>query len=504
MVIVDAISELKILSDGLTLLYVEDNEGLRKKAERLIKKVFSDVITASNGEEGYLLFQKYKPQIVLTDIRMPKVGGIEMIEMIKKIDPSTQFIITSAFDDKEYLLKAIHSGVFEYLRKPVKVDELIDALFRCAQSISTDESSALFNTYMEDMLNYQSDILVLISNQKLIFVNQMFLDFFNVTTLDQFYSKHPDFWLLLLQHKGFLYNHDDINCLTEAIKEPGKLFHTKIADQTSQNRHFILKMHPLPKKKNSYIMSLNDITDLNLLSLFDSKAVEEDKKFYDRSTLVNLLNIIHKNDAEIKIHNFYKVLTITNLGLIAHIDQEHVILKTTYMQQKATQFQKNILISSDIFPSAILCEPILKIDFEQQTIIFKEMRFLPRNPTQRRAVRVVPEEHHSVSLFFENRKFYGDVTISDISIEAVKLEVNALPAGLKVKTKVNVDIVLEYDRKPLIINTPAHVLRIDEMARSFAIVLILELIPQHKKQIIDYVAKRQMNLIREFKGLQFG
>lgn len=504
MVAADVMSELQVISDGLTLLYVEDNEGLRVKAERLIKKVFSDVITASNGEEGYLLFQKHKPQIVLTDIRMPKVDGIEMIDMIKKIEPSTKFIITSAFDDKEYLLKAIHSGVFEYLKKPVKVDELVDTLLRCVKSISTDENSTLFNTYMEDMLNYQSDILILFSNKKLVFVNQMFLDFFNVATLDEFYNKHPDFGSLLLQHKGFLYNHDDSDWFTEATREPGKLFHSKIADQTLQNRHFILKMHPLPRKNNSYIMSLNDITDLNLLSLFDSKAVEDDKKFYDRSTLVNLMKIIHKNDAEIKIHNFYKGLTITNLGLIIHIDQEHVILKTTYMQQKATQFQKNILISSEIFPSAILCEPIIKIDFDQQTIIFKEMRFLPRNPTQRRAVRVVPEEHHSVSLFFENRKFYGEVKVSDISIEAVKLELNALPAGLKVKTKVNVDIVLEYDRKPLIINTPAEVLRIDEMSRNFNIVLLFELIPQHKKQIIDYVAKRQMNLIREFKGLQFG
>ncbi len=504
MALTDAISELKEISTGLTLLYVEDNAGLRTKAEQLIKKFFTNVITASDGEEGYELFKELHPQIVLTDIRMPKLDGLEMMERIKHIDPSTKFIVTSGYDDKDYLLRSIHIGVYEFLKKPVKVDELIHALTGCIKSISTEENSSLFHSYMQDMLNYQSDILVLISNSKPIFVNQMFLDFFDVETLDDFDNKNIDFGSLLLEHKGFLYNHDDIDWYAEATKEPGKLFHTKLKDKDMQSRHFILKMHALPKKMGTYIMSLNDITDLNLLSLFDSKAVEEDKKIQSRSTLINLMNVIYKNDAEIKLHNFFKGLTITNLGLIVHIDDNHIVVKTSYMQQKAIQYQKNVLISSEVFPSAILCEPITNIDFEKQTIVFKEMRFLPRNPTQRKSVRVEPEAHHSVSLFFENRKFYGDVRIKDLSVEAVKLDVNALPAGLKVNTSVTVDMVLEHDRKPIIINTPATVSRIDEMPRSYFIVLLLELSTQHRQQLVDYVANRQMGLIREFKGMQFG
>ncbi len=499
-----AVSELKEMSAGLTLLYVEDNVGLRTKATQLLESFFSNVITAADGEEGYERFKEVRPQIILTDIRMPRLDGLAMIKRIKRIDPSIRFIVTSAYDEKEYLLESIHLGVYEFLKKPVKVNELTRALTGCIKSISTEENGALFHSYMEDMLNYQSDILALISEGKLVFVNQMFLDFFDVESLDDFDDKGCDFGSLLLKHKGFLYNHDTIDWYTEATREPGKLFHTKLKDKAMQSRHFILKMHALPKKKNTYIMSLNDITELNLLSLFDSKAVEEDKKIQNRGTLMNLMSIIHKNDAEIKLHNFYKGLTVTNLGLIVHMDDDHIIIKTSYMQQKSIQYQKNVLISSEIFPSAILCEPIINIDFEKQTFIFKEMRFLPRNPTQRKHVRVEPEEQHSVSLFYENRKFYGDVRIRDLSVEAVKLDINALPAGLKMETNVTVDMVLEYDRKPIIINTPARVARIDEMPKSYFIVLTLDLSMQHKRQLIDYVAKRQMNLIREFKGMQFG
>lgn len=500
----ETIQELRELSAGLTLLYVEDNDGLREKALKLFKKLFINVICASDGEEGYELFKKDRPQIVITDIRMPGLDGMTMIRQIKQLEPLTKFIIISAYDDKEYLLQAIDLGVFHYIKKPVKIDELTQTLIDCIDSITVDENSSLFNNYMEDMLNYQSDLLALMSRGKPLFVNQMFLDFFNIENINEFDEKYTDFGSLLLEHKGFLYNDDKTFWYDESSKKPDKLFHVKIKDQDGDNRHFILKMHPVPKKENIYIMSLNDISDLNLLSLFDSKTVENDEKIKSRRTIVNLMEIIHKNSAEIKIHNFYKGLTITNLGLIADIQGEHIIVKTSFMQQKAAQSQKSILISSEIFPAAILCEPIEKIDFEKQTIIVKEVHFLPRNPTQRMSVRVSPEAHHTVSLFFEERKFHGDLRIHDISIEAMKLEMTALPAGIKEKTAVSVDMVLEYDRKPMIINTPAEVLRIDELPRSFFVVVRLVLTPAHKKQLIDYVAKRQMNLIREFKGLQFG
>lgn len=500
----DTITELKELSEGFTLLYVEDNEGLREKALNLLEKLFVNVISASDGEEGYTLFKEQRPQIVITDIRMPRLDGLEMIKQIKQISPQTKFIIISGFDEKEYLLKSIDLGVFHYMKKPVQIDKLAETLITCIKTISIEENSSLFNSYMEDMLNYQKDLLALMSKDKPLFVNQMFLEFFSLENIDEYDSKYTDFGQLLLPHKGFLYNHDDVHWFREASQKPNKLFHVKIKDKEGNNRHFILKMHSVPKKKNIFIMSLNDITELNLLSLFDSKAVENDTKIQSRSTILKLMEVIQKNSSEIKIHNFYKGLTITNLGLIMDIKEGHLFVKTSFMQQKAAQYQKSILITSEIFPSAILCEPIEKIDFDNQTIIFKEVRFLPRNPTQRRSVRVCPEEHHTVSFFFEEHKFHGDVRIHDLSVEAVKLELNALPAGLKEGIKVSVDMVLEHDRRATIINTPAEVLRIEERARDFFVVLVLELSVSNKKTLIDYVAKRQMILIREFKGLQFG
>jgi YesN/AraC family two-component response regulator len=500
----DTIHELKELSVGFSILYVEDNKALRLKALKIFEKIFSHVIIASDGEEGYNQFLKYRPQIIVSDICMPKIDGLQMIKQIKHIAPSTKFIITSAFDDKKYLFQAIDMGIFHYMTKPIKIDELISSLIKCIKSISIEKNSSLFNNYMNDMLNYQSDMIALISNKKILFSNHMFLTFFAVKSIEEFENKYIDFGSLLLKHKGFLHNHDNVNWFNEAIKEKDKPLHVMITDQEDFKRHFILKMHPFPQKKNMYIMSLNDITDLHLLALFDNdKKNENNEKVKDQNTILKLMEVIQKNNAEIKIHNFYKGLTVTNNGSIVDIKDNHVSIKTSFKQEKAAQFQKNVLITSEIFPNAVLCESIEKIDFEQQIITFNKMHFLPTNPTHRKRVRVVPEAQHTVTLFIDDRKFYNDISIRDLSVEAVKLESSSLPAGLTTQTNVSVNIVLQHYNKPMIIHTPATLLRIDDMPISYFITLVLKLSPKNKKLLTEYVARRQMNLISEFKELLF-
>jgi len=139
MLLAESLSELKQSAQGLSLLYVDNNAVLREKVKTLLKKFFLEVVFAADGEEGNKLFKEHRPQIVITDIPLPKLNGLDMIKRIKKLDPSTKFIIASAFDEKEYLMTAIKVGVFDYLKKPVKVDILVDTLLKCIQTINTEE-----------------------------------------------------------------------------------------------------------------------------------------------------------------------------------------------------------------------------------------------------------------------------------------------------------------------------------------------------------------------------
>ncbi|WP_455755490.1 response regulator transcription factor [Sulfurimonas sp.] len=125
------LKKLKLAAEGLKILYVEDNKALRENAAKLLKKFFKHVDTAEDGAIGLELYKKNQYQIVLTDIKMPNMDGMELAKHIKDINPKTKVIVMSAFDNSEYLYSSIELGVYRYLKKPVNIKELTDVLESC-------------------------------------------------------------------------------------------------------------------------------------------------------------------------------------------------------------------------------------------------------------------------------------------------------------------------------------------------------------------------------------
>ncbi len=501
----DLLLEIRKKSHGITLLYVEDNETLRNRVHKLFKNFFKNIILASDGEEGYMLFNKHRPQLIVTDINMPKLTGIEMIHKIKQLDSSVECIILSAYDEKKNLLDAIKNGVSDYLTKPVKIDDLTRALTKSLNTIHKKNNSLTSDKYLKDIVNYQQNLIALVSNGKILFANKVFLSFFGMQNIKAFNTKHQSLGNLLLEQKGFLYNQPNHDWFTQVKNNIDQLFHINLNNQNGEKRHFILKMDLIPQKNNLYILSLNDITSLNLLSLFQDKTPltsEERNKIND--TIFDLLLIVHQKHSKIKIHNFYKGLTITNHGYITEVKTDQITIKTSFNQLKAIQMQDNLLISSEIFPNDIQCEKILDIDFTKQTLQCKKLYFSPINSMQRKSIRVDPAEDHNISLILNKQRFQNDISIKDISVDAIKIQCKALPVGLKVDSEAIVNIILENSKVPIKVNVSSKVLRIDEKRENFLIILLFTKISQVQKNILTtYVARRQMQLIREFKGLQY-
>ncbi|MDX1294730.1 MAG: response regulator, partial [Sulfurimonadaceae bacterium] len=395
-------------------------------------------------------------------------------------------------------------GVFNYLKKPFSVDDMVAVLLRAVEAIESDENRDLFSVYMHDILNYQSNLLLLMHDEKPLFANQSFLDFFQVDTLDQFVQEYGDLGKLLEEHKGFLFNQSEIGWFENAVLNPDKLFHTKIRNKKRESYHFILKLHPVPDKADHYILSLNDVSELKLLALFDAKADQHDQELKNKAKVLNMFDVVRQNSAKIKVLNFYKGLTIANDAVVVEVNDDDVVIKTNFMQQKAIQLQKNMVVTSEAFPMDIACSSILGVDFESQTVRFQGAVFTERSPSARKNVRVVPEENHTVSLFYMDRKYFGESRILDISVSAVKIQLDALPAGMDRDESVIVDMVLPTAKAPLIVNCKAKVFRVEKNRYYYQIVLILEPGQESVKALTGYIAKRQMDLIREFKGMQIG
>lgn len=127
----------------LKLILVDDEkgivEGLKKMIDRYIPEC--EVIgTAYNGREGFELIQKRQPDIVITDIRMPQAGGLEMIQLLKAVDIQSKFILLSGYADFEYAQKGMKLGVNFYINKPVEEQELRDCVCQVMDTIRIERS----------------------------------------------------------------------------------------------------------------------------------------------------------------------------------------------------------------------------------------------------------------------------------------------------------------------------------------------------------------------------
>ncbi|EIO4708163.1 response regulator transcription factor [Campylobacter jejuni] len=112
----------------LIILVVEDEVKTRESMINILSERFSKVIGAQNGDEGLKKFKKFKPDLVITDIAMPIMDGLDMAREIKEISDDVPIVVLSAYSEKERLLRSIDIGIDKYLIKPVDIEELFKVL----------------------------------------------------------------------------------------------------------------------------------------------------------------------------------------------------------------------------------------------------------------------------------------------------------------------------------------------------------------------------------------
>lgn len=369
----------------IRVLYVESSPQLRVQLSKLLHEFLEHVYTAKDADEAIELFKQHAHHLVITDVDVSQMNGFSLTKHLLKLNPQVKVILIAPTDEKEMLYKAMEVGVFRYIKKPLKLALLKQAIHQAVLEIKKTKRVE----YLEDK------------------------------------------------------------------KE-------KVEDATSPH---IQKSESPP-----------DIFELL-------------KQFQLQS---------HK----VSIHNYYKGVSITNEALIVKIDYTAVTFKTTYIQLKALQFASNAVLASEELPSAVVCNEISKILFEQQVVELSSLAYIHTSPIMRRTPRLEPEETHSVTLFLNDKKFVAEMRVKDISIDALNIELNALPPSIEYVEDIKVEIVLELAKAPLVINSKVAFVRKHESRNYFN--LVFRFVNLQKRDLIRYITKRQMAIIREFKGLQNG
>jgi len=120
------------MTDKISILVVDDEKDSRSGIAHFLKKSSYDVVTAEDGKETWEFFQANHHDLVLTDMRMPGISGIDLLKRVKTIAPLTKVIIITAYGEVESYLEAMNNGAFEYLNKPIKIKELIKLINKAA------------------------------------------------------------------------------------------------------------------------------------------------------------------------------------------------------------------------------------------------------------------------------------------------------------------------------------------------------------------------------------
>lgn len=171
---------MKELLSQINLLYVEDDDLIRPALQRVLERRVKNLYVAENGAEGYEKFLEFSPDIILTDIKMPVMDGIEMSKKIKEKNPNASIIMASAHSESALLLECIEIGINDYLLKPIQKDKLLDMLVTNIKSILFNRENIRHQKLLQTVIDLQASIIFSYDeSRKTLFTNKLFLDFFN-------------------------------------------------------------------------------------------------------------------------------------------------------------------------------------------------------------------------------------------------------------------------------------------------------------------------------------
>jgi DNA-binding response OmpR family regulator len=174
-----------------TLLYVEDEAPIRMVTKMFLAPYFTEIFEAQDGLEAFQIYEEEKPDMIITDIEMPHLNGLDLCRKIRSQDKETPIIITTAYTSVDYLLEAVSLNLIKYLGKPLKEEEIIEALENSFELLESKHPSVvkLSNELYYDTLNQS------LSEQK------------NIISLSQYQSQLLD---ILIKNKNRIVSYSEI------------------------------------------------------------------------------------------------------------------------------------------------------------------------------------------------------------------------------------------------------------------------------------------------------
>lgn len=249
----------------IKIMYVEDEVFIRQGLERFLRRRTGQVYVYSNGKEALDAFQELKPDLVITDIRMPIMDGLEMSAAIKAISPSTPIIVTTGHNDEELFLKSIDIGVDKYIKKPVNFTELLSVIKRISAAVIHEKQMEYHNTFLREVMDLNPNFVITTDGKRCSYLNESFKAFLQCSTADEYITKYTNISNVIVEKEDTFYNGKEP---TEWIKEAyeSKMQNIKavlkpLGGTEADEMFCLMNVKPVPEK-DEWLISFADVTSL--------------------------------------------------------------------------------------------------------------------------------------------------------------------------------------------------------------------------------------------------
>lgn len=251
----------------LSLLYVEDDKKARESTLSFLETFFLKIDTAVDGEKAFAKTELKKYDLIITDINMPRLNGIELIQKIRAVDIHTPILILSAYDDKDYFIQSIKYGVDGYILKPVDLEQFYTMISKVVKKIVLEKSLAEYKSNLEQKVEEKTLEL------RRRYYYEYYTDLPNAQKLQVDMLEEEYDYLLLL----------DISNFSAINKEYGKVFSNEVLSKTARSlEHHIHKKARLYKvESDRFVILLRETSQEELhdyckqiVAFFDNKNVK--------------------------------------------------------------------------------------------------------------------------------------------------------------------------------------------------------------------------------------
>jgi len=260
-----------------TIMVVEDDNVSMQVISMIAKKFASHIITAINGKEGLALYQKEKPDLIISDISMPLMNGLIMAQKIREINQEVPIVLASALNEADILIESIQIGINEYIIKPIDTTKLKRIITRLKEKAllqkDLDEKNKFIHIFKAALDRTNNPIIVINKHLNIKFTNAEFESLFSNTRKELIGTQFLDFFD---EAEKLKFNEmiDSLN-LNQSVKtefvlrnkENSKFWMilntTKIYNEISRQTYFVILMNDITASKfeEKYLLNSNTLLE---------------------------------------------------------------------------------------------------------------------------------------------------------------------------------------------------------------------------------------------------